>query len=236
VVQKGTSIEKLVYNALGERIKTSGGAAGTILYAYDQAGHLLGEYCGTGALIEETVWLGDIPVATLRPGTPVAIYYVQTDQLNTPRQVTRPSDNAQMWRWFSDPFGTTAPNQNPQSAGTFVYNLRFPGQLYDPQIGISYNYMRDYDPQVGRYVESDPIGIYGGSWSTYSYTNDNPISRIDPLGEAGAIPLSGPAAPGLTLPDWLTIRWTCTWHRWVDFVDTWGYSAAAMLPAAVPTL
>jgi YD repeat-containing protein len=62
----GSATETSVYNALGQRIQVSGGAGGTVLYAYDEAGHLLGEYDGTGILIEETVWLGDIPVATLR--------------------------------------------------------------------------------------------------------------------------------------------------------------------------
>ncbi len=126
-VTKGTVTETLVYNALGQMIKTSGGAAGTVLYEYDEAGHLLGEYTSTGSLIEETIWLADIPVATLRlSGATVVVYYVHSDQLNTPRTITRPSDNKQMWTWFSDPFGTTAANTNPAGAGMFVYNLRFP--------------------------------------------------------------------------------------------------------------
>jgi hypothetical protein len=45
-----------------------------------------------------------------------------------------------------------------------------------------YNYFRDYDPQTGRYIESDPIGLRGGSASTYSYVNNNPISNVDPRG------------------------------------------------------
>jgi len=56
-----SSTETAVCNALGQRIQISGGAAGTVLYTYDEAGHLLGEYDGAGALTEETVWLGDIP-------------------------------------------------------------------------------------------------------------------------------------------------------------------------------
>ena len=99
-------------------MKISGGASGTVLYAYDEAGHLLGEYDGTGTLIQETIWLGDIPVATLRPnGAAVALYYVHSDQLNTPREVTRPSDNVAMWTWNSDPFGTDAANPNRPGAG-----------------------------------------------------------------------------------------------------------------------
>src|ERR1700737_4194246 len=103
------------------RAKVSGGTAGTILYAYDEAGHLLGEYGAAGTLIQETVWLGDTPVATLRPsGSAGSGYYIQSDQLNTPRQVPRPSDNSPMWTWNSDPFGTDAANANPAGAGAFA--------------------------------------------------------------------------------------------------------------------
>ena len=181
-VANGSLTETLVYNALGQRIETSGGASGTILYWYDEQGHLLGEYDGSGNLIEETVWLGDIPVATLQPsGSGVAIYYVHTDQLNTPRQVTRPADNAQMWTWFSDPFGTDAANSNPAGAGAFTYHLRFPGQIFDGQVGLHYNYHRDYDPGTGRYVESDLIGLHGGI-NTYAYAANDPILLTDPFG------------------------------------------------------
>jgi RHS repeat-associated protein len=159
-VKNGTVTESLLYNAVGQMMSTTGGAAGAVLYMYDEAGHLLGEYSSTGALVEETVWLGDTPVATLRPsGSSVAVYYVEADHLNTPRQVTRPSDNAQMWTWFSDPFGTTAANSNPAGAGAFTYNLRFPGQIYDSQAGLQQNYFRDYDPAIGRYAESDPVSV-----------------------------------------------------------------------------
>ena len=182
-VVNGGVTETLVYNALGHRVKTSGGAAGTVLYAYDEAGHLLGEYDGSGALIEETVWLGDIPVATLKPnGASVAVFYVHTDQLNTPRQITRPSDNAQMWTWNSDPFGTDAANANPGGAGAFPYNVRFPGQIFDGQAGLHYNMARDFDPAVGKFVESDPIGLKGGANSPYVYAGSNPLLYADPSG------------------------------------------------------
>jgi RHS repeat-associated protein len=174
-------------------MRTSGGASGTVLYMYDEAGHLIGEYTSTGALVEETVWLGDIPVATLRPsGSTVAIYYVHTDQLKTPRQITRPSDNAQMWTWFSDPFGTDAANNNPGGVGAFNYNLRFPGQIFDGQAGLQQNYFRDYDPAIGRYVESDPIGLKAGV-NTYNYVSQNPISRKDPKGELDVVTVIIPA-------------------------------------------
>ena len=73
-----------VYNALDQLVKQSGGAAGTVHYVYDEAGHLMGEYDSSGALIQETVWLGDTPVATLRPGTPIGIASQHYDSSATP--------------------------------------------------------------------------------------------------------------------------------------------------------
>jgi RHS repeat-associated protein len=165
-----------VYNALGQLIEKSGNG-GTTLLVYDEAGHLLGEYSSTGALVQETIWMGDLPVATLRPnGSAVTIYYVHTDHLGTPRKITNPSGNTLMWRWDPDTFGSVAPS------GTLTYNLRFPGQYSLGESGLYYNFFRDYDPQMGRYIESDPIGLNGGSYSTYAYVDGNPISSIDPSG------------------------------------------------------
>jgi RHS repeat-associated protein len=63
----------------------------------------------------------------------------------------------------------------------FVYNPHYPGQYYDSETWKFYNYARDYDPQVGRYVESDPIGLHGGI-NTYGYALQNPVTWMDPTG------------------------------------------------------
>jgi RHS repeat-associated protein len=169
------------YNALGQRIRRVAGGV-TTLYVYDEAGHLAGEYTGAGDLIQETVWLGDTPVATLRPDGSggVSLYYVHADHLNTPRLVTDTSNNIR-WRWDSDPFGTTTPDENSAGLGVFEYSLRFPGQQYDEIVRLHYNYFRDYDPSVGRYVQSDPIGLEGGL-NTFRYADANPVLAFDFFG------------------------------------------------------
>jgi RHS repeat-associated protein len=178
------NVTNYLYNALGQMIEKSG-TLGTTILMQDETGHLIGEYDGSGTLIEETIWLSDIPVATLQPNGlgGVNIFYVHTDHLNTPRKISRPSDNQLVWRWDTDPFATTAANQNPAGLGTFIYNLRFPGQYYMAETGLNQNYFRDYDPAVGRYVESDPIGLKAGV-NTYGYVDGSPVDSIDPEGLA----------------------------------------------------
>ena len=95
----------------------------------------------------------------------------------------------------------TPPDENPSGLGLFTYNLRFPGQVYDKETNLHYNYFRDYDPQTGRYVQSDPIGLAGGI-NTYSYVGGNPISRTDPRGLRDGYPgdYTGPSSPSPFLP------------------------------------
>jgi RHS repeat-associated protein len=180
------------YNALGQRIRRTA-SSGTTLYVYDESGHLIGEYAADGALIQETVWLGDMPVVTLRPNGSggVSVFYVHTDHLNTPRLITDAANNVR-WRWDSDAFGATMPNENPTSLGSFVYNLRFPGQQFDAVVGLHYNYFRDYDPESGRFVSSDPIGLLAGI-NTYAYVGASPLMRADKF---GLIDIEIPGATG----------------------------------------
>jgi RHS repeat-associated protein len=94
----------------------------------------------------------------LKPATGPAVtsdlYYIHADHLGTPRKITRPSDNKVVWTWESEAFGASLPDPNPSGLGRFVFNLRFPGQYFDAETGLHYNYFRDYDPATGRYGDS----------------------------------------------------------------------------------
>ncbi len=149
-----------------------------LLFAYE-SWKLLGEYALNGHPEQETIWLGSVPVATVQDGK---LYYVHADHLGTPRVITEPGTNTIVWRWDADPFGTSEANEDPDGDGLKLsYNLRFPGQYFDAETGKHYNHFRDYDPNISRYVESDPIGLEGGL-NTYLYVKGNPITAIDPRG------------------------------------------------------
>ncbi|MCP4493997.1 MAG: hypothetical protein GY820_42850 [Gammaproteobacteria bacterium] len=101
-------------------------------------------------------------------------YYV-TDHLGTPQRVVG-SNGAVLWGAVYDAFG-----EADLEVAVLTSNLRFPGQYYDAESGLHYNYWRYYDSGTGGYVRSDPIGLDGGV-NTYAYVGGNPVGRIDPMG------------------------------------------------------
>ncbi|MDR1529990.1 MAG: hypothetical protein LBS40_06290, partial [Burkholderiales bacterium] len=170
-------------DALNLRVEKQGQGAATSSgirqFVYDEQGHLIGEYdAATGNPIIEHVWLNDLPVAVIKNSS---VFYVYPDHLGTPRAITD-DQNRTVWYWnYDEPFGKTEPNEDPNGLGDFTYNLRFPGQYYDAETRLHYNWHRDYDASTGRYIQSDPIGLEGGI-NIYAYVEGNPIMFTDPWG------------------------------------------------------
>lgn len=110
------------------------------------------------------------------------IFFVHTDALGTPRLMADASKKT-VWRWDQDePFGDSRPNEDPDGdAAEVSMPLRFAGQYFDEETGLSANGFRDYAPELGRYIESDPVGLIGGP-NTYAYVSGSPITQIDARG------------------------------------------------------
>jgi RHS repeat-associated protein len=211
-------------------------------YVYDEDGTLIADTLTGGAT---TTWgqsaryiylptaSGPMPVTAIY-GT--KHYAVQSDHLNTPRRLVQ-SDGQVAWQWAYSAFGDEKPtiaktrfanaDLNQSFGSTTVpavtFNLRYPGQYFDQESGLHYNYHRSYSATTGRYTQSDPIGLDGG-WNRFGYVGQNPLSFTDPLGLAWSCTTVGlvttctnsppwnpdfppgytPPKPGFSWPSWMT--------------------------------
>jgi RHS repeat-associated protein len=131
--------------------------------------------------------------------------YHHHDHLGTPIQATDTAGNI-VWSANYEPFGKASITTYAATADrpTITLNLRLPGQYEDAETGLHYNFWRYYDPETGRYVQSDPIGLRGGI-NTYSYVNGQPTSFTDPLGlectaQNGRVTCNVPGGPQINFP------------------------------------
>ena len=163
-----------LFNAFNQRVQKTAGSTAT-QFIYDEAGHLFEEANGSGTVQKEYIWLDDLPVAMVDDtGSSPVLYFIHSDQIGTPQKITDSSMNI-VWDGVFDPFG------NPVSSSLALTNLRFPGQYFDNEAALNQNWNRDYDPTTGRYIQSDPIGVFMGT-GTYVYVLNNPIKGFDPFG------------------------------------------------------
>ncbi|MCU7890391.1 MAG: RHS domain-containing protein, partial [Candidatus Thiodiazotropha sp. (ex Ustalcina ferruginea)] len=163
------------YNGFGERIKKISYAKdltpAVTYYLYDGS-RLSAEINGNGEMTAQYLYLGERPVAKLEGNR---IYAIHTDHLGAPRAAT--DDRGRLvWQADYSPFG-----QIDIRAATITLNLRLPGQYADRETGQYYNYLRTYNPETGRYLTADPIGLKAGL-NRYAYVSSDPLHGIDPLG------------------------------------------------------
>lgn len=198
----GTTTKEFVYNAAGRlaSFKSGGVVQATYLYdamgrqavrsltagpvtihsVFDSEGRRIAEYNeATGALIREYVWNAWEPVAVVEGG---AVYLVRTDHIGRPVFATDLT-GAVVWSASYQPFGgVTVTTGSPIDA-------RFPGQWFQAESGLHQNWMRDYDPTLGRYLQPDPLGLVDGP-SIYGYARQNPEKFTDRTGSQ-TLPIPG---------------------------------------------
>ncbi|MBL4786025.1 MAG: hypothetical protein JKY49_11425 [Cohaesibacteraceae bacterium] len=185
-VQKGGYI----YNANGQLASRSvlNSTPSTISHSlYDLNGNLIAEADASGTIVREYIWLEHATGGEQTgAATPIAIHadmdtaspilnYVHADHLDRPIMMT--DDNqAITWQATYLPFGEVQ-----SVTGTAANDNRFPGQYYQLESGLNYNWHRQYDPSLARYIQADPLGLVDGT-SRYAYVNSDPLQMVDPKG------------------------------------------------------
>ncbi len=174
--ETGTPIGSYAYDPFGRRLKKTT-ATETIYFQHGEEG-LLAEYDASGNSLATYGWepqgmWGTNPVWKKEGSN---TYFYSNDHLGTP-QVLTDTNGQVVWKGRAEAFGKTT----VEASSTVTNNLRFPGQYFDAETGMHYNYFRDYEPSIGRYVESDPIGLSGGNGRSL-YASGNPLNRFDSHG------------------------------------------------------
>jgi RHS repeat-associated protein len=178
------------YNAFEQLVTRStsavGGPVGTIHYIYDLDGHLIAEADAiTGTTTREYIWAAandntpiDLPLAVIdgvNTATPATLW-VHTDHLGRPTRMTD-ATKATVWAAAYKAWG-----EPTLLSGTKLLNLRFPGQVFQIETGLAYNWNRHYDTTTGRYTQPDPLRFVDGP-AIYAYAGNSPFMETDPSGE-----------------------------------------------------
>ncbi|MCP4043056.1 MAG: hypothetical protein GY731_14060, partial [Gammaproteobacteria bacterium] len=176
-VNTGSTAASYYYDPAGRRLSKVVNGVRT-WYHYSDEG-LVAEFDDQGNLLRSYGWYPDGVWNTdpLLLSEADKHYFYHNDHLDTPQQLTDLQGNI-VWQAQYDSFG-----QVQISTELVTNNFRFPGQYYDAESGLYYNWYRYYNPKTGRYLIADPIGLNGGI-NLYAYTYADPVNWVDPYGQS----------------------------------------------------
>ena len=166
---------------LSERTVTSGGSSTTTHLIQDIFGNIIAEADDTGQTLREYLYIPSVghagvslPIAVVDDvdtATPV-VYFVHTDHLSRPVMMTDASRTV-VWEAVFTPWGAVK-----SVSGSLTHDARFPGQWFQLESGLHYNWHRHYDPTLGRFTSPDPLGFVDGP-AIYAYAGNEPVSYVD---------------------------------------------------------
>jgi RHS repeat-associated protein len=152
VEENSTVLGEYTYNGMGQRVvKTASGS--TTVFHYDFIGNIIGESDQSGNFVYEYLYKDNSRLALVDVNSG-EIFSFLNNRLGTPQMLTD-ATNTVVWEGIYKPFGDAEVNPN----SSVVNNFRFPGQYYDAETGLHYNYHRYFDPSTGRYLTPDPLSL-----------------------------------------------------------------------------
>lgn len=186
------SITATAYDPWGKRITKTGST--TSVYTYDLDGNLIEEK--NGSTVTDYFYLDGILVGDWAPSQG-HLYTINFDNRGVPL-IGRDEYGLTTWEAaYSSPYGTMNITQTTGVyTGPMTENIRLPGQFFDKETGMHQNGVRDYMPGLGRYIQSDPMGLGGGT-NTYLYGLGNPHKYTDSSGLISSSYIPGSSENGI---------------------------------------
>lgn len=185
-VEKQGQRHEYAYDALGRRCQKRDSFGTTVFHwngdvlAHEQRQHIQKTYVFEPASFR--------PLALIQDEK---LYHYHLDHLGTPQEISDEKGTL-VWQATYKSYGKVA-NYDIQEIDN---PIRFQGQYFDEETGLHYNRFRYYDPEVGRFIHQDPIGLLGGD-NNYEYVT-NPVEWVDPFGLADHCEVGGSSSPIIT--------------------------------------